>query len=109
MDMEVTIFTMITHSGESRSFSMEAIAYAKKGMHKEAEAALKSAKEKLRQAHEIQTGLIHSEAQGKSVTLSLLMVHSQDHFMNAMTIRDLAKEFVELYSRLNLCEQEAIQ
>lgn len=109
MELEVTIFTMITHSGEARSYSMEAIAYAKRGMYQEAKACLKAAKEKLNQAHEIQTELIHSEAQGNAVSLSLLMVHAQDHFMNAMTIRELAKEFVELYSRLNLPEQEEIQ
>ena len=25
------------------------------------------------------------------------MVHAQDHLMNAMTIKDMAKEFVDMY------------
>ena len=36
---------------------------------------------------------------------TLLMVHSQDHLMNAITFRDLAGEIVALYKRL--AEKEA--
>ena len=31
----------------------------------------------------------------------LLMVHAQDHLMDAMVIRDMAAEFVELYKKVN--------
>jgi len=33
--------------------------------------------------------------------MSLLMIHAQDHLMNAMTVKDLAAEMVELYYRIN--------
>lgn len=31
--------------------------------------------------------------------MTLLMVHAQDHLMSAITVRDLAREIVELYRR----------
>jgi PTS system cellobiose-specific IIA component len=101
MEFEVTIFTMISHSGEARSSSMEAIAYAKKGDFIQAAACLEDANRKLDLAHGEQTKLIQSEAQGKKVEISLLLVHAQDHLMNAIVLRDLATEFVDLYKHMN--------
>lgn len=31
---------------------------------------------------------------------SLLLVHAQDHLMTTLTVKDLAIEIIELYSRL---------
>lgn len=30
------------------------------------------------------------------------MIHAQDHLMNAMTMKDLATEIVELYEKMNV-------
>ncbi|MNJ80672.1 Lichenan-specific phosphotransferase enzyme IIA component [compost metagenome] len=45
----------------------------------------------------MQTRLIQEEAGGTKQEITLLMIHAQDHLMNAMTVKDMAKEFVELY------------
>lgn len=37
---------------------------------------------------------------GEKVELSLLFVHAQDHLMNAITIKELASEFVDLYRKM---------
>ena len=100
MDYETMVFTIIANSGESRSASMEAIQYAKQGDFEKAGECLSEAGEKLRAVHNQQTKLIQAEAQGQETKLSLLLIHAQDHLMNAVTIRDLANEFVELYSTL---------
>jgi PTS system cellobiose-specific IIA component len=44
--------------------------------------------------------MLTEEAQGKKHPVSLLMVHGQDHVMNAITFRDLAGEIVDLYKKL---------
>ena len=33
------------------------------------------------------------------LTINLITVHAQDHLMNAMVIRDLADDMIELYRR----------
>ncbi|MCI1705699.1 MAG: PTS lactose/cellobiose transporter subunit IIA [Lacticaseibacillus paracasei] len=65
-----------------------------------AEAKLKEADSFLSDAHNAQTGMLTEEAQGKKHPVSLLMVHGQDHVMNAITFRDLAGEIVDLYKKL---------
>jgi PTS system cellobiose-specific IIA component len=40
---------------------------------------------------------VHS---GGQPVVTLLMVHAQDHLMTAITVKDLAAEFVELYEAL---------
>lgn len=34
--------------------------------------------------------------------MSLLMVHAQDHLMNAMTVKDLAAEMIDLYEKITV-------
>ena len=34
--------------------------------------------------------------------MTLLMVHAQDHLMNAMTVKDLAAELVAIYEKVSL-------
>lgn len=101
MDVEMTIFTIITHSGDARSSSMEAITHAKEGEFEKAQRCIEEAENKLSMAHKEQTKLIQAEAQGEKHDISLLLIHAQDHLMNAMTIKDMANEFVELYIGIN--------
>lgn len=97
MDMETMVFTIIANSGDARSSSMEAIGHARNGEFDTAKACLDEANKKLLLVHSEQTKLIQAEAQGQETKLSLLLVHAQDHLMGAMTVRDLAGEFIELY------------
>ncbi len=106
MEFEVIIFNIITHSGEARSSSMEAIHHAKSGDFVKAEGCIEDAQKKLALAHEIQTTLIQQEAGGNRVELSLLMIHAQDHLMNAITIKDMASEFIALYRSMPAYSKE---
>jgi cellobiose PTS system EIIA component len=101
--MEITeeiIFQIILYGGNGKSSSMEAIMAAKKGDFTKAHEKLTEAGDALNQAHHIQSSLIQKEVGGEKTEVSLLMVHAQDHLMNAMTMRDLATEFVDLYETL---------
>lgn len=100
MNLEIIIIQIITHSGDAKSLLFEAIQLAKTGDLKGAEEKIVKAEEHLSLAHKEQTALIQTEAQGKPMEVTLLLVHAQDHLMNAIMFKDLAKEFVELYSRL---------
>jgi cellobiose PTS system EIIA component len=105
---EEIIFQLILHGGNGRSHAMEAIAAAKRGDFAEARKQLQKAAEELQAAHHIQTKLIQNEARGQKESVTLLMVHAQDHLMNAITVKELANEFVELYGTLQHKEGEEI-
>ncbi|MGV3240694.1 PTS lactose/cellobiose transporter subunit IIA [Streptococcus hyovaginalis] len=44
--------------------------------------------------------MIQGEARGEKFESRLLLIHAQDHLMNAMTVVDMAKEFIELHKKL---------
>ncbi|WP_066371400.1 PTS lactose/cellobiose transporter subunit IIA [Neobacillus fumarioli] len=96
-NFEEIIFQIILHGGNGKSSAMEAIMAAKQGDFTAARQKLQEAGDALNEAHHIQTSLIQNEVRGDKTEVSLLLVHAQDHLMNAMTIRDLAIEFVDLY------------
>ncbi|TCD46771.1 PTS lactose/cellobiose transporter subunit IIA [Streptococcus sp. X16XC17] len=91
------IMPLIMYGGDAKSSAMEAIQLAKKGELEQADDKLKAAGDSLIQAHHSQTDLLTKEASGEEISLSLLMVHAQDHLMTSMTFVDLAAEIVELY------------
>lgn len=94
--MENIIFSLISYSGEARSLCMEAMASARLGQHDEAVTKIKSAEECLSNAHKAQTDLIQKEAGGERAEISLLLIHAQDHLMNAITIKEMAIEIIAL-------------
>ncbi|MFV9510576.1 PTS lactose/cellobiose transporter subunit IIA [Tepidibacillus sp. LV47] len=100
MDNVEAVFQLILFGGNARSSAMEAIMHAKAGDITAARKSLDEASKELSNAHQIQTNLIHQEAAGEKKEISLLMIHAQDHLMNAITIKDLASEFVDLYESI---------
>ena len=95
------IMGLIMNAGDAKSNAMEAIQLAKEGQFEEASAKIEAAEQALIQAHHSQTEMLTQEAQGTSVEISLLTVHSQDHLMTSITFVDLAKELVEIYQRID--------
>jgi cellobiose PTS system EIIA component len=98
--IEQISFQIILHSGNARSSAMEALMHAKKGEFDVAEDKLAEAKQELNEAHHHQTSLIQAEARGEAHNINVLLIHAQDHLMNAIVVKDLAIEFLELYKRL---------
>ncbi|MGB9779825.1 MAG: PTS lactose/cellobiose transporter subunit IIA [Caldanaerobacter sp.] len=97
MDLEQIVFTIISRAGNARSNAFEALKYAKEGDFKKAEECLKKAGEELLEAHHVQTDMIHKEAAGEKQEVTLLLVHAEDHLMNAILAKELITEMIELY------------
>lgn len=100
MEFESIIFGLITNSGEAKSFAMEALKEAREGDIERAKKLIELSEEKLSIAHKSQTKLIQEEAKGEGVEINILLIHAQDHLMNAITIKDLAIEIIELHNKL---------
>ncbi|WP_082825212.1 PTS lactose/cellobiose transporter subunit IIA [Paenibacillus jamilae] len=101
MDDTEIVFQIILYAGNARSSAMEAIELAKAGKFQESREELASAKKELVSSHKIQTRIIRKEAAGEKTEMSVMMVHAQDHLMNAITIHDMASEFIDLYERID--------
>lgn len=94
-------FQLILHSGNARSLAMEAIYAAKDKDFDAANEKLNESEKELNEAHHFQTQLIHAEAGGESFDIPIILVHAQDHLMTAMTLKDLARELVEIRQEMN--------
>jgi cellobiose PTS system EIIA component len=94
-------FQLILHSGNARSLAMEAIQIAKSKQFAESLEKLSEADSEFSHAHRFQTQLIQAEAAGKEFDLPIILIHAQDHLMTAMTLKDLAREIVELRQEMN--------
>ncbi|MFZ4451474.1 PTS lactose/cellobiose transporter subunit IIA [Salibacterium aidingense] len=92
-------FEIILHAGNARSSAMEALAMARKGQIEEAREKIKEADRELNQAHHVQTDLLQQEASGEGEIPSILLIHAQDHLMNAMTVKELGTEILELHQK----------
>ena len=91
------VMNLVVEGGNARSLAMEAIQAAKKGDFAQADQRMKECEEALVEAHNTQTEMIQAEIRGDHIPVMLLMVHAQDHLMDAMVVKDLAAEIIDLY------------
>jgi len=101
MNIEEISFQIILNGGDAKSHAMEAIFHAKDGNFEEAEKSIEASSKALHEAHKSQTTLIQGEARGETAEIKILLIHAQDHLMNAITIHDLAKEIIDIHKRLD--------
>lgn len=95
-DIESVVMELVVNAGDGRSSAIQAIREARAGRFEEAEKLLKQCDEALLLCHKAQTDLVQAELQGENVPVNLLMVHAQDHIMNAITVKDLAVELIAI-------------
>lgn len=95
------IMGLIINAGNAKGEAVEALKAAKKGDFLLAEKKMAAGRAALVEAHNTQTGLLVEEASGNHATITLLMVHSQDHLMNAISYLDLTQELIDIHKRLS--------
>ncbi|WP_044639978.1 PTS lactose/cellobiose transporter subunit IIA [Risungbinella massiliensis] len=98
-ELAMVAFEIVAFAGDARSKLLSALNEAEKGDYDQVEELVKEAEEALLKAHRAQTDLLHAEAQGQENEIGLLMIHAQDHLMNAMLLKDMMKHMITLYKR----------
>ncbi|MGF1727755.1 PTS lactose/cellobiose transporter subunit IIA [Photobacterium nomapromontoriensis] len=94
---EENVMTLIVSAGQCRSLLMVAMKAAREGQFDEADNYVEEARKALNAAHLIQTKLIEfDEGEGK-LPVHIVMVHAQDHLMNAVLLMDMAGEIIHLH------------
>ncbi|MCY6958117.1 PTS lactose/cellobiose transporter subunit IIA [Clostridium brassicae] len=100
-EMNEIEFELIMHSGNARSYAMEAIREADKGNFKKANELLSESKKELLNAQRSHSGIIQDEAAGKKIEITLLLMHSEDHLASSTVVVDLAKEIIKIHQKYN--------
>jgi PTS system cellobiose-specific IIA component len=101
---------LIVNSGNASSLAIEAIHAARYGDFAAADHKLQESSEASVKAHNIQAELIRADLEeGKRIEINLLLVHAQDHLMNALTIKTLAGELIEILRANAKTKEEEIK
>ena len=96
---EELVMELLVNAGQARSDAMEAIRCAGQKDWQGATQLMASSESACLQAHKIQTALISQDEGCGKIKVNLILIHAQDHLMNAMTLKDMAAEMVELYKK----------
>ncbi len=98
---------LISIAGDSKSQSIQAMQLAEEGKIEDAQQQLKDARKTLHEAHNIQTGWMTEEMNGAQIEKSLLLIHSQDHFMSADIMLTVAEKVINLHQEIKSLKTEA--
>ena len=101
MNLEEQIMELIINAGQARSFAHEAMRAARENNFAEAEEALKQAHASAKDAHSVQTRLIEADQGEGKITVTLVMVHAQDHLMTSMLAIEMAEEIIGLQQKVH--------
>jgi len=97
--MEEVILKLITYGGNARGKAIMALERLKDNNFEEAKKLLNECSENIQIAHMAQTKLLQQESNGIESTVQLLMVHAQDHLMDAMVVRDIVEQMIEIQKK----------
>ncbi|MGJ3353513.1 PTS lactose/cellobiose transporter subunit IIA [Providencia sp. Je.9.19] len=101
MDLENEVMELITNAGYARSLVFQAIAVAREDNDfAEAESLMQQAQDALSIAHHTQTRLIEMDEGTGKVPVHIIMVHAQDHLMNAIMLTELGREIIMLHKKV---------
>jgi PTS system cellobiose-specific IIA component len=95
---------LISFAGDSRSKSINAMKMAEIGEFERARLELSDAKKSLHTAHNLQTSWMSDEMNGAKVEKSILLIHSQDHFMAADIMLIVAEKYIDLNEKVSRLE-----
>lgn len=100
-ELELTTLKIVAYAGDARTKYIKAMDYASEGNYEKAESLISEGNELITEAHKVQTKMIQMEAAGEKIDVGFLMVHAQDHLMTVMLLRDVIKNFIKLYKKVN--------
>lgn len=88
---------ILTHAGDARLHTKEALRYVRALQFEKADACLKEAKKEITQAHATQTEIIQAEAQGVQYEYCILFNHAQDTLMTINSETELCSSLIDTF------------
>lgn len=96
-ELQALAFEIIGFAGNALSTYYEALEKAKQGDDEQSNLLMAKASKDMQEAHHYQTDLLCRESNGENFDISLLIIHAQDHLMNAVLAEKLIKELIVLH------------
>lgn len=99
---------LISIAGTAKSMCINAMNQAEKGDVASARETLKEAKKTLHEAHNVQTKWMTDEMNGEKVEKSIMLIHSQDHFISADIMMTVAEKVINLHDEVLQLKKEHV-
>ena len=99
-ELEEVVMGLIINAGQARSLAYTALKKAKEGDFVTAKSLMEQSHSALNEAHKVQTKLIEGDMGEGRIKVSLVLVHAQDHLMNAMLARELITELIDVHEKI---------
>lgn len=96
-EYEEKVMMLLVNAGSARSQLMEAMKAARQQDFELSDVHIDGAQQALKAAHLIQTQLIEFDQGEGKLPVRIVMVHAQDHLMNAVLLMDMATEIIYLH------------
>lgn len=93
---ELIAFQIISNVGMAKTKFIEALEKAKQSDFEKAGELIKEGNTFLVEGHNVHRELIQKEASGEKTEFSILLMHAEDQFMSAETIKLLIGEMIEM-------------
>lgn len=97
---------VIANAGSAFDYFVQSVREAIQGNYDHVEKLMKEGDTFLVKAHQAQTDLLNSEIQGKEIPMGILIVHAQDHYMHAMTYKQIALDLIAVNKKIDDKERE---
>lgn len=104
-DLDMISFGMIADAGDARHFAFEALAAAQRQDFGECSVMLSKAHSALEKGRRAQTDLLFDEMNGTHHDVNVLLVHSEDHLMDASSTLELIEKMIEMVRRQESLEK----
>lgn len=92
---------LITHVGMAKSSAMMAIQSAKEGNFEQATTHIEEASKEITEGQKYHFQALEEDAKSEDgLKMNVLFIHAEDQMLTSQMTIELAKEFVELYKRL---------
>lgn len=95
-ELDMISFNMIAHAGDAKQFAFEALDAARAGDMEQARSRMEDARKAIHKARRAQTDLLFEDLNGQKKRVSLLLIHSQDHLMDALLALDLIGQMIPM-------------
>lgn len=97
---EERVFGIIANAGDAKGVAYEALESAENFEFEKADELMEQAQKTMKEAHKLQTKMIHEEAAGNHVDVNIILIHAQDHLMTAMSEINLIERFIKMYKKI---------
>lgn len=99
--MEVIAFKIIAAASEASSLFQKAFGCVKEGKYDAADKLMIDGEKILNEGHKIQRELVTKESNGENIEIGTLIVHAQNHLMNAVFMRQMIKHMITMQKEIN--------